>query len=96
MGALARTVRVLELSGTGRNAIEGIGVRSSASTPPLKTDSKGVLSTLTPVHRCYLPVLHYHKIMVIYLYPFLVVVTQLFSWIIFITDCICILTGSPV
>ena len=42
-----------------------------------------------------LPVLHYHKIMVIYPYPFLVVVTQLFSWIIFINDCIWILTGSP-
>ena len=26
-----------------------------------------------------LPVLHYHKIMVIYPYPFLVVMTQLFS-----------------
>ena len=46
-------------------------------------------------HIWYLPVLHYHKIMVIYLYPFLVVITQLFSWIIFINDCICILTGSP-
>ena len=26
--------------------------------------------------------------------PFLVVISQLFSWIIFINDCICILTGS--
>ena len=46
-------------------------------------------------HRWDLPVLHYHKIMVIYPYPFLVVMTQLFSWIIFINDCICVLTGSP-
>ena len=33
--------------------------------------------------------------MVIYPYPFLVVITQLFSNIIFINDCVCILTGSP-
>ena len=46
-------------------------------------------------HRWDLPVLHYHKIMVIYPYPFLVVITQLFSCTIFINDCICILTGSP-
>ena len=31
------------------------------------------------VHKWDLPVLHYHKIMVIYPYPFLVVITQLFS-----------------
>ena len=43
-----------------------------------------------------LPVLHYHKIMVIYPYPFLVVIIQLFSCIIFINGCICILTGLPV
>ena len=47
-------------------------------------------------HRWNLPVLHYHEIMVIYPYPFLVVINQLFSWIIFITGCICILTGSLV
>ena len=45
-------------------------------------------------HRWELPVLHYHKIMLIYPYPSLVVITQFFSWIIFIRDCICILTGS--
>ena len=33
--------------------------------------------------------------MAIYPYPFFVVITQLFSCIIFINDCICILTGSP-
>ena len=33
-----------------------------------------------------LPVLRYHKIMVIYPYPFLVVITQLFSYIIFINN----------
>ena len=33
--------------------------------------------------------------MVNYPYPFLVVMTQLFSWLIVIIDCICLLTGSP-
>ena len=47
-------------------------------------------------HRWELPVLHYQKIMVIYPFPFLVVITQLFSCIIFINGCIYILTGSPV
>ena len=42
-----------------------------------------------------LPFLRYHKIMVIYPYPLLVVITPLFSCIIFINDCICILNGSP-
>ena len=46
-------------------------------------------------HRWDLPVLRYHKIMVIYPYPFLVVITQLFSCIIFINEFTCILTGSP-
>ena len=46
-------------------------------------------------YRWELPVLHYHEIIVICLYPFLVVITQFFSWIICINDCICILTGSP-
>ena len=46
-------------------------------------------------HRWELPVLHYHEIMVIYHYPFFEVITQLFSCIIFINDCICILTVSP-
>ena len=46
-------------------------------------------------HRWELPVIHYHKIMVIYHYPFVVVIIQFFSWIILINDCICILTGSP-
>ena len=41
-----------------------------------------------------LPVLHYHKIIVIYPYPCFVVITQLFSRIIFINDWICILIGS--
>ena len=43
-----------------------------------------------------LPVLHNHKIMVIYPYPFFMVINQLFYWILFICYCICILTGSPV
>ena len=47
-------------------------------------------------HRQKLPVLHYEKLLVIYPYTFLVVITQLFSWIFFNNDCICILTGSPV
>ena len=46
-------------------------------------------------HRWELPVLHYHEIMVIYNYPFFEVITQLFSWIICINDCICIWTVSP-
>ena len=49
----------------------------------------------TPAHRWGLPVLHYHEIMVIYHYPFFEVITQLFSCIIFINDCIYILTVSP-
>ena len=44
--------------------------------------------------RLELSILHYHKIMVIYPYPLLVVIIQLLSWIIFINDCICILSGS--
>ena len=50
---------------------------------------------LADAHRWYLPVLRYREIMVIYSYPFLEVVTLLFSWVIFISDCIYILTGSP-
>ena len=45
-------------------------------------------------HRWELIVLHYHKILVIYPYPFVVVITRLLSWIIFINYCICILTCS--
>ena len=33
--------------------------------------------------------------MAIHSYPFFMVITQLFYWMIFINDCICILTGSP-
>ena len=47
-------------------------------------------------HRWELLVLHYHEIMVIYPYPFLVRITLFFSCIIFIHYCICILNGSPV
>ena len=46
-------------------------------------------------HRWELTVLCYHKILVMYPYPFFVVITLLFSNIIFINDCICILTGPP-
>ena len=49
-------------------------------------------------HGCHgneLPVLHYHKIRVIYPYPFLVVINQLFSWIIFMNGRIYILNGFP-
>ena len=45
----------------------------------------------SPSYRWELSVLYYHKIMVIYPYPFLVVITQLFSRITCIHDCICIL-----
>ena len=44
-------------------------------------------------HRRELPILHYHEIMVIYPYHFLVVITQFFSSIICINNCIFILTG---
>ena len=47
------------------------------------------------IHRWELPFLHYHKIMETYPCPFLVSITLLFSWIIFINDCIWILTGLP-
>ena len=47
-------------------------------------------------HRLGLPILHYYKIMVIYHYPFFVVITLFFYCIIFINDCIYIWTGSPV
>ena len=46
-------------------------------------------------HRRELTVICYPILMVIYPYPFLVVITQLFSSIIIINDCIYILTGSP-
>ena len=46
-------------------------------------------------HRWKILVLYYHKMMAIQPYPFLVVITQLFSWITFINYCKCILTGSP-
>ena len=57
----------------------------------------GQLSTMCtpPGHGWELPILHYHKITLIYPYPFLMVITHLFSCIIFINDCIYILTGSP-
>ena len=49
----------------------------------------------TEDHIWELPVLRYHKIMVIYLYPFFMVITQFSSYIILINYCIHILTGSP-
>ena len=52
-------------------------------------------NTTRPQHVWEQPVLHYNKVMVIYPYPFLVVLTQFFPWIIFINGCICILTGPP-
>ena len=51
--------------------------------------------TIPSPHRRESPTLHYHNTMVIYTYPFLVVIHQFFFWIIFITYCICILNGSP-
>ena len=45
-------------------------------------------------HRREWPILDYRKIMVIYPYPFLVVISLLFSWKIFINYCIGILIGS--
>ena len=53
------------------------------------------LKISSATHKWQLTFLRYHEIMVIYHYPFLVVITQLFSGIIFINDYICILTVSP-
>ena len=41
--------------------------------------NKWVTNVAGELHRWELPVLHYHYIMVIYPYPFLVVITQLLS-----------------
>ena len=41
-----------------------------------------------------LPVIHFHKIRLIYPYHFLLVITLLLSYIIFMNDSICILTYS--
>ena len=46
-------------------------------------------------HRWELPILHYHRIIEIYPYPFLMVITLFLSWIIFVNNCICILNGLP-
>ena len=51
--------------------------------------------TKLPHHRWELPVLRYQNILKIFSHPFLVSIAQLFSWIIFINDYICILTSSP-
>ena len=70
-----------------------LGSRVGSAEGFLLRDSRGLYFSL---HRWELSVSHYHKIMVIYPYPFFVVITLLFSCIIFINYCICILTGSPV
>ena len=44
------------------------------------------LLVLPLLHRWELPILRFGKIMVVYPYPFLVVITLLFSWIIFINN----------
>ena len=51
-------------------------------------------TTTTTHHRWELPVLRYHKIMIIYLTLFYGN-SPIFSGIIFINYCMCILTGSP-
>ena len=68
---------------------------------PLSAQKKRILVDYTTIkekitlnHRWEWKFLHYQNIMVIYPYPFLVVINLLFSWIIFNNDCICILTGS--
>ena len=91
------------LTGTGRRGVLSQGDRCSLcrgfgaliDVPPHPRDPIGLQAVPVSRHRWDLPVLSYHKIMVIYPYPFLVVITQLFSWIIFINDCIRILTGAP-
>ena len=59
------------------------------------THNKGKSANITTNHRGELPVFYYHKIMVMYPYPFVVLITLLLSWIIFINDFICIWTDSP-
>ena len=51
-------------------------------------------SVCSEQHRWGLHVLYYHNIMVFPHYYFLVLITQMFYWLIFINDCISILTGS--
>ena len=55
----------------------------------------GLMSSTSPNHRWELLVFHYQKIMEIQPCHFLVVITQLFFWIIFINECVCTLTRSP-
>ena len=79
-----------------RHTRRNIPMTTIIKVADLHSETKTEKHVATSSHRWDLPVLHYHEIMVIYFYPFLVVITLLFSWIIFINDCICILTGSPV
>ena len=86
------------------NSKKGFSLRSTRPTAIINlssvvyhifSDTLDAISQWFPWHRWDLPLLHYHKIMLIYPYPFLMVISLVFSWIIFINDCICILTGSP-
>ena len=56
---------------------------------------KRQISVHSYIHRRELDVLHQHEIMATYSYHFLVVITQFFSWMIFINNRICKLTGAP-
>ena len=71
------------------------GLRRSCVPGKLALSSR-VSMDATHRHRWEWPISRYHKIMVTYPYPFFVVINLLFSCIIFINDCICILTGSPI
>ena len=73
--------------------INSYGACVSAHTGYTCSQTYPMFSTV--FHTRELLIIYCRKIMVIYLYPFLVVITQFFSCIIFIDDCICILNGSP-
>ena len=84
--------------------VETTGVDTTNNSTTAHTDAKAGVGSRAhrmrprrvPYHIWELPVLRYHKIMVIYPYPFSVVITLLLYYIVFINDYICILTGAPI
>ena len=82
----------------------GLFLFKNADTSSLEDISHGSQtaadSKFSLKNRTFLPIIDVNysfsitKIMAIYPYPFLVIITQLIYWIILLNDCICILTGS--
>ena len=81
---------------SGKSILAIRSCRTVRHTQPIDATKMDDTNPMGVVYRWELPVSYYHKIIVIYPYPFLVVINLFFSWIIFINDYICILTGSPV